>query len=182
MTASKSCGQFGPPPTGFDEATISLSLDAYVKLLRAIKAVIARVEPRLAPLGLTLTQLGVLEAILHKGSPTQRELGRKVLTSAGNMTDVIDKLEARGLVSRGRLPGDKRSVRVELTGRGRKLIEELFPEHARDIAQALSGLSSNELRELSGLLRKLGLAAAAGAQVTGQQRATVDLANDEAPT
>ena len=64
---------------------------------------LARVEPRLAAAGLTPTQLGVLEAILHKGPLTQRELGRKVLTSAGNMTDVVDKLEARGLVRRTRV-------------------------------------------------------------------------------
>jgi MarR family transcriptional regulator, 2-MHQ and catechol-resistance regulon repressor len=183
MMASKGCEQDDAgPPTGFDEATITLSLDAYVKLLRAIKAVIARVEPRLTPRGLTLTQLGVLEAILHKGPLTQRELGRKVLTSAGNMTDVIDKLEARGLVSRGRLPQDKRSVRVELTAPGRKLIEGLFPLHAGDIAGALSGLSSNELRELSFLLRKLGLAAAAGNLATGGERAGADLADHEADT
>ena len=74
-----------------------------MKLLRAGKAVLARVEPRLAAAGLTPTQLGVLEAILHKGPLTQRELGRKVLTSAGNMTDVVDKLEARGLVRRARV-------------------------------------------------------------------------------
>lgn len=183
MRASKSCEQAGAgPPTGFDEATITLSLDAYVKLLRAIKAVIARVEPRLAPLGLTLTQLGVLEAILHKGPLTQRDLGRKVLTSAGNMTDVIDKLEARGLVSRGRLPGDKRSVRVELTVPGRELIEGLFPLHAGDIAGALAGLSSNELRELGFLLRKLGLAAAAGDLPSGAERAGAALADHEADT
>ena len=48
--------------------------------------------------GLTPTQFGVLEALLHKGPLSQRELGQKVLTSAGNMTDLIDKLETRGLV------------------------------------------------------------------------------------
>ena len=81
------------------------ALGAYVKLLRAARAVVVRLEPGLAPAGLTSTQLGVLEAILHKGPLSQRELGRKVLTSAGNMTDVIDKLEHRGLVSRSRQPG-----------------------------------------------------------------------------
>ena len=134
-----------------------------MKLLRAGRAVLARVEPRLAAAGLTPTQLGVLEAILHKGPLTQRELGRKVLTSAGNMTDVVDKLEARGLVCRTRSPRDRRIVRVTLTPPGRALIEALFPRHARDIAAAMGGLSRRRASKCWGrLLRKLGLAAAGG--------------------
>jgi MarR family transcriptional regulator, 2-MHQ and catechol-resistance regulon repressor len=143
-----------------DEERIREALRAYVKLLRAGKAVLARVEPQLAAAGLTPTQLGVLEAILHKGPLTQRELGRKVLTSAGNMTDVVDKLEGRGLVCRTRSPRDRRIVSVTLAPAGRTLIETLFPRHARDIAEAMGGLSCDELQVLGGLLRKLGLAAA----------------------
>ena len=85
---------------GVTDPCVIERLRAYVKLLRASKAVLARVEPLLAAHGLTPTQLGVLEVILHLGPLSQRDLGRKVLTSAGNMTDVIDKLEARGLVCR----------------------------------------------------------------------------------
>ncbi len=148
-------------PFGVSDPTVVEALRAYVKLLRAAKAVVVRLEPGLARAGLTSTQLGVLEAILHKGPLTQRELGRKVLTSAGNMTDVIDKLEHRGLVSRNRQPGDRRAVRVELTDEGRRSIEALFPRHANRIAASMGGLSTAELRELSVLLRKLGLGAAA---------------------
>lgn len=136
---------------------------AYVKLFRASRAVLARVEPGLAEVGLTPTQLGVLEAVLHKGPMTQRELGRKVLTSAGNLTDVVDKLEARGLVHRVRAEADRRRVRVELTSAGRALIEEVFPRHAGDIAAAMGGLTPEELEQLGGLLRRLGLTAAQGA-------------------
>ncbi len=132
-----------------------------MKLLRAAKTVIARTETRLHAVGLTPTQLGVLEGILHRGAMTQRELGRKVLTSAGNMTDVIDKLERRGLVSRTRAPSDRRSVLVDLTPAGRTLIQSVFPGHAADIAAAMAGLDRGELRELGRLLRKLGLAAQA---------------------
>ena len=151
-------------PEALGAEQIAEALRVYVKLLRAGKAVVARVEPRLAAAGLTPTQLGVLEAILHKGPLTQRELGRKVLTSAGNMTDVVDKLEARGLVRRTRSPRDRRIVPVELTPAGLTLIGALFPDHARDIGAAMSGLSCEELRTLDGLLRKLGLAAGGRAE------------------
>ena len=122
---------------------------------------LSRIEKCLARDGLTATQIGVLEGILHLGPLTQRELGRKVLTSAGNMTDVIDKLAARGLVHRTRAKLDRRSVIVDLTPDGRGLIGAIFPQHARDIAAAMSGLDQTELETLERLLRKLGVAAAA---------------------
>ncbi len=147
---------------GIDDPTVEAAVRAYVKLIRASRAVFARLEPRLAKMCLTATQLGVLEALLHKGAMTQRELGRKVLTSAGNMTDVLDKLEARGLLRRVRSTEDRRSIRVELTDEGGALIEALFPEHASDIAAAMSALRPEELDALGNLLRRLGRGNAAG--------------------
>jgi len=145
---------------GIDDPSVEAAVRAYVKLIRASRAVLARVEPLLAKTCLTATQLGVLEALLHKGVMTQRELGRKVLTSAGNMTDVLDKLESRGVLRRVRSTADRRSVRVELTAEGRALIEALFPEHARDIAAAMGALHAEELGVLGDLLRRLGRGAA----------------------
>lgn len=145
---------------GVNDPGVQQAVLAYVKLMRASRSVEGQVELTVNGEGLTLTQFGVLEGILHKGPMTHRELGRKVLTSAGNMTDVVDKLEARGLVRRVRASADRRQVRVELTSGGRALIENLFPRHARDIARAMSGLDTDELEQLGALLRKLGIAAA----------------------
>ncbi len=159
------------------------ALRAYVKLFRASRAILSRVEPGLAAHGLTATQLGVLEVIWHKGPLTQGELGRKVLTSAGNMTDVVDKLSTRGLVRRVRDLADRRHVRVELTGCGRDLIAAVFPRHAGDIARAMSGLSSCELELLGTLLRQLGQHAAQGEAPPGCAASSADEApTDEAPT
>jgi MarR family transcriptional regulator, 2-MHQ and catechol-resistance regulon repressor len=149
------------------ESGVIDAVRAYVKLMRASRAIISRLEPSMAVHGLTLTQIGVLETLLHKGPLTHRDLGRKVLTSAGNMTDVVDKLEARGLVRRVRDAQDRRLVRVELTSDGLTLIQSLFPAHAKDIAAAMGGLSESELRDLGALLRRLGLAAAKRESVAG---------------
>ena len=145
---------------GIDDPRIEGAVATYVKLHRAVHAVSERVEKRLLAEGLTLTQFGVLEVILHKGPLSHRELGRKVLTSAANMTDVVDKLAARGLVQRVRCPSDRRLVRVELTDAGTLLIERLFPDHARDITAVMSELSCAEIGQLATLLRRLGYSAA----------------------
>jgi MarR family 2-MHQ and catechol resistance regulon transcriptional repressor len=147
---------------GVDDPAIEDAVRAYVKLMRASRAVLARVDKALASHGLTPTQLGVLEVLLHQGPLTHRDLGRKVLTSAGNVTDVVDKLGKRGLVQRVREEADRRSVRVELTQEGRAMIEDLFPRHAADIARAMAGLTQAELRQLGEQLRQLGMAAARG--------------------
>ncbi len=144
---------------GVDDPALRDAVRAYVKLMRATRAVQARVEPLLVREGLTLTQLGVLEAVLHKGPMTQRELGRKVLTSPGNMTDVIDKLAARGLVCRNREGADRRQVQVSLTEAGAALIGDVFPRHAADIGRAMAGLDHAAITQLDDLLRRLGMAA-----------------------
>ena len=153
-------------PAAPEAAREAAALRVFVKLLRTVRAVETRLEPGLSAAGLTPTQLGVLEALLHKGPLTQRELGRKLLSSPGNMTDVIDKLERRALVRRSRKPGDRRAVRVELTAEGRDKIAALFPRHAASIAAAMAGLSREELATLETLLRKLGRSAAGMADPT----------------
>ncbi|MDD2876177.1 MAG: MarR family transcriptional regulator [Acidiphilium sp.] len=147
---------------GVDDERTEAAIRAYVKLMRACHAVSARTAPRLTEAGLTHTQLGVLEALLHLGPLTQRDLSRKILTSPGNLTDVIDKLARRDLVERVACPEDRRSVRVVLTATGRSLIEALFPQHASDIAAAMGAVSDDDLAVLDRLLRRLGTGAEAG--------------------
>ncbi len=139
------------------------ALDLFVKLQRAARAVFAAAEPSIAAIGLTPTQFGVLEALLHKGPLNHGELKAKVLTSAANLTDVIDKLEARGLITRRRETGDARRICVELTAAGDCLIRGGFPAHAGQIAAVMAALDPAEQTTLAALLRKLGLAAEAGA-------------------
>jgi MarR family 2-MHQ and catechol resistance regulon transcriptional repressor len=146
---------------GVDDPRIVAAVRGYVKLSRAFRAVNARTGSRLAAAGITHTQLGVLEALLHLGPLTQRVLIDKVLTSPGNMTDVIDRLELRGYVGRCRAAADRRNVEVGLTAAGTAFISRLFPEHAADIGAAMNGLSDAELATLDQLLRRLGRGALA---------------------
>ena len=136
------------------------ALDAYIKLMRASESVTNRVKRRASQSGLTMSQLGVLEALLHLGSMCQTDLSAKLLKSSGNTTTVVDNLEKRGLVRRERDPRDRRFVTVSLTPRGRALIEGVFPRHAEAIVEAMAALGDDEQRALAYLCRKLGLAAA----------------------
>ncbi len=133
------------------------ALDAHIKLMRAAGAVAARLERRLGALGLTESQFGVLEILLHLGPLSQRAIGRKLFRSGGNVTVVVDNLEKRDLVRRTRGTADRRQVTVDLTPTGRRLIEELFPGHAAAIAALYAALTPAEQAHLGALAKKLGL-------------------------
>jgi len=134
------------------------ALDAYIKLLRATESVVARLSHQLRDEnGLTVSQFGALEALLHLGPMSQRDLGTKLLKSSGNITMVVDNLEKRELVERRREGNDRRVVTVHLTPKGRQLIVEVFPRHATLISDELGILTPEEQDTLGRLCRKLGL-------------------------
>jgi MarR family 2-MHQ and catechol resistance regulon transcriptional repressor len=133
------------------------ALDAYVKLVRAAESVTARVSPGVEAAGLSGSQFGALEALLHLGPLHQRELGRKLLKSSGNITMVVDNLEKRGFVRRERGREDRRFITVHLTEEGERLIRDFFPCHAAAITREMSVLTPAEQKELGRLCRKLGL-------------------------
>jgi MarR family 2-MHQ and catechol resistance regulon transcriptional repressor len=132
------------------------ALDVYIKLVRAAESVGHRVHRHLEEADLTVGQFGVLEALLHLGPLTQRDLCLKLLTSGGNLTLVVRNLERRGLVARQRPPANRRLVVVRLTPAGRRLIRRVFPVHARAVAAELQVLDAGEQEELGRLLRRLG--------------------------
>ena len=142
--------------------SVRLALDAYIKLIRASESVTSRVIRHLDDDGLTVSQFGVLEALVHLGPLSQRELAQKILKSGGNVTMVIDNLEKRGLVTRERDEKDRRLYRITLTAAGRKLIRSIFPRHAGKIASQMNVLTKVELKQLGRLCRKLGLQQAEG--------------------
>lgn len=133
------------------------SLNAYVKLMRAAESVTARVHRHLADVRLTETQFGVLEALHHLGALSQKEIGKKLLKSRGNITTVVDNLEKRRLVKRVRETEDRRVVTVHLTDEGERLIAGTFPRHVAGIVEEMGVLTETEQKELDRLCRKLGL-------------------------
>jgi MarR family 2-MHQ and catechol resistance regulon transcriptional repressor len=133
------------------------ALNAFITLARASEAVAARLQRDLAGKRLTTSQFGVIEALLHLGPLCQGELAGKLLRSGASMTSVVEGLEKRGLVVRQRTEEDKRFVRVALTGKGRRLIQEIFPGHAETVTRLFSVLTAEEQEQLRRLCRKLGI-------------------------
>ncbi|MCD9022135.1 MarR family winged helix-turn-helix transcriptional regulator [Cohnella silvisoli] len=139
-----------------------ISLDLFIALNRAIQWINAHADRDIKRYGLNRTEFGVVELLYHKGSQPLQQIGGKVLMSSGNITYVVDKLEQKGLVKRRASEEDRRLIYAEITDAGKQLIEEVFPKHAMVISQAVNGLSDDEKKVASQLLKKLGKYAEAG--------------------
>jgi MarR family transcriptional regulator, 2-MHQ and catechol-resistance regulon repressor len=147
------------------DAQETRALNALIVLMRASDAFLMALQRDVAARRLTLSQFGVLEALLHVGPLCQGELAVKLLRSGASVTAVVDGLEKRSLVARQRSEPDRRFVRVALTAKGRRLIEATFPGHARTVARLFRVLTDGEQDELRRLCRKLGTSIAQGSEV-----------------
>jgi MarR family 2-MHQ and catechol resistance regulon transcriptional repressor len=132
------------------------ALSSYVKLARAANTAISYAREGLDEAGLTPSQFAVLEALYHVGPLNLGDLARRILTSSGNLTLVIDNLEKRGLARRTQPEKDKRFILATITSAGKKLISRIFPQHARRIVEIMARLSLREQEQLGRLCRKLG--------------------------
>jgi MarR family transcriptional regulator, 2-MHQ and catechol-resistance regulon repressor len=111
---------------------------------------------RVSDYGLTVPQFGILEALHHLGPLSLGELADKLLVTGGNVTYVMDRLEAQGLVERRRSETDRRVVEARLTAEGRARIASVFPGHAAFIRELTAPLDREERRVLRKLLKRLG--------------------------
>jgi len=134
------------------------ALNAYITLMRAASAVTLRVHRHLSGSKLTLGQFGALEALFHLGAMRQHELAGKLLCSPGNISTVLSNLEERKLVRRLADRDDGRCTVVEITDKGRRLMNEVFPRHVLELERAMAALSATEQEDLRRLCRTLGKA------------------------
>jgi MarR family 2-MHQ and catechol resistance regulon transcriptional repressor len=132
------------------------ALDAFIKLSRATASVSTRINAHLSDHDLTASQFGVLESLYHLGTLFQAQIAEKILKTTGNVTHVIDHLEARGLVERQRNGDDRRYIAVHLTTAGRVTVENILPTHVQGVVEAFACLTPDEQEELARLCRKVG--------------------------
>jgi DNA-binding MarR family transcriptional regulator len=123
--------------------------DLTFSLLGAAHAVEARIESSLTPLGLSLAKLNVLGILVGSKNPlTLGELAQKLACVRSNVTQLVDRLEADGLVRREADPADRRSIRAVVTdaGRDREKAGSVALASVQDeISQVLSGFDAGHI-------------------------------------
>jgi DNA-binding MarR family transcriptional regulator len=125
-------------------------------LLEAARALEARLEGALAPVGLSSPKFAVLSQLAKSGKPlTLSELAARVSCVRSNMTQLVDRLEAEGLVRRVDDPEDRRIVRAVLTALGEKRQADGARQMDRIQGEVASALREDERESLERLLSAL---------------------------
>lgn len=126
--------------SGFAEAMSRLLVDAY--------------QQHFAELDLTLPQAQVLR-ILRRGPMPTGQLAAEMKISAPAITQLTNRLTAKGLIERRASEGDRRLVLVALSARGRRLVDEIRKRRSEIFRGALARLDESEQQQIFASLRKV---------------------------
>ena len=116
------------------------------------------IDRHLADHGLSRQAWDVLASLRRAGEPyrlSPTELYQGLMRTSGTLTRRLAHLEEAGLITRIPAESDGRSLLVELTTRGRELVDELAPAHLDNERALLAGLDAEEQHTLAQLLAKL---------------------------
>ncbi|KAB1643237.1 MarR family winged helix-turn-helix transcriptional regulator [Gulosibacter chungangensis] len=113
-----------------------------------------------AKAGLEPSEFDVLSALRRSDAPlglTPKQLLASNLVSSGTMTNRIDRLVRRGLVTREHDPADGRSILVQITAQGTEMVDEAITLLLNEEEALLGGLDPDDVQALSRGLRVLAL-------------------------
>jgi MarR family transcriptional regulator, 2-MHQ and catechol-resistance regulon repressor len=130
-------------------------------MMKATRALTRYAAVDIEETGLGLSDFAVLEVLLHKGPLPVNTIGPIVDLTAGSISIAVDRLFAKGLVSRVESAEDRRVRIVALTPRGKDLIVPAFRKHSAQMKKVFSDLTPEELSGLETALKKVGKRAAA---------------------
>ena len=112
-------------------------------------------QEALKPLGIIPPHMAVLSTILAEGPQTQRAMGKLLKIDPTTMVWLIDDLDKKGLVRRGKHPEDRRAYLVELAPAGKTAFHKAAQRLARLEDHFLAPLSKKERDDFKSILAKL---------------------------
>ncbi|MBO0742037.1 MAG: MarR family transcriptional regulator [Hyphomicrobiaceae bacterium] len=132
-------------------------LRLWLGLLRASRAIECELRARLREeFATTLPKFDVMAALARQGAGmTMTELSRWLMVSNGNVTGIIDRLAAEGMVVRLAHQGDRRATFVRLTVKGTQHFAAMAKAHEAWIGELFAGLGREDTDTLVGLLGTL---------------------------
>lgn len=126
------------------------------RILRLSRLVSGHLKDYFAQFDMETWEFDVLATLRRSGRPlTAKTLAASVMIGSAALTNRVDRLVARGLVSRESVPGDRRSLHIALTDAGRDLVDRTVEGHVRNQQKILSGLEDADRDELGRILRTL---------------------------
>ena len=143
-----------------DDDLLALDRQVCFALVTAARDVVALYREVLAPLGLTHPQYLVMLALWEASPQSVRSLGRRLSLEPATLSPLLRRLEAAGLVARGRNPDDERALAVALTPAGTALRKKALTVPTTVMARL--GMDGRALEGARDTLLELGAAARSG--------------------
>ncbi len=138
----------GHRDTGGDE-TLSEAFSAVARQLRHTS------QETLAPWDITPSHLRALRVLVRHGVMRLSELSDHLRIAPRSTTEVVDALEARGLVERRRDPGDRRATLVALTEHGTSVLDAIRAARGAEAERVFGRLSQADRAHLARILGQL---------------------------
>jgi DNA-binding MarR family transcriptional regulator len=144
-------------PQSSPESRELLKLRLWVRLLRTVRPIEVELRRRLdREFGVTLPKFDVMAALARRESGmTMTEVSRSLMVSNGNVTGLVDRLVAEGLVMRTANAQDRRAIFVRLTRKGLRLFETMADAHERWVNEILGSFGDEDSESMVRLLDSL---------------------------
>lgn len=130
------------------------SMAVYISMSRVINTLRRENNKLILKHNLTLGQFAVMEALFSKGRLSTGEVMEKILSTSGNIPVIVKNLEKDGFITRKQDESDKRRFILDLTDKGKDLMDEIVPENLKFMDELISLWDDDEKEELIILMNK----------------------------
>lgn len=127
----------------------------FIALRRIVRAIDLHSRQLVQQCGLTGPQVALLRALVRHGEMHVAELAHTVDLSHATVTDILNRLEGRGLVSRARSQTDRRRIQVRPTREARAVVAKAPPLLQERFSNQLADLEAWELSQILTVLQRL---------------------------
>ncbi|MGW5093377.1 MarR family winged helix-turn-helix transcriptional regulator [Streptomyces nodosus] len=134
------------------------AMEIFGRISRITRTMGDRMEKAYARFGISRGEFDVLATLRRSGEPyalSPRRLSATLMITTGGMTGRLDRLERAGLLRRSPDPHDRRGLRVTLTDKGFRLVDEALGAGLSLQTEALEALDPRQAGQLADLLRRL---------------------------
>ncbi|MDU5363370.1 MAG: MarR family transcriptional regulator [Finegoldia magna] len=130
------------------------SMAVYISMSRVINTLRRENNKLILKHNLTLGQFAVMEALYSKGRLSTGEVMEKILSTSGNIPVIVKNLEKDGFITRKQDEADKRRYILDLTDKGKDLMDEIVPENLKFMDELISLWDDEDKEELIILMNK----------------------------
>lgn len=130
------------------------SMAVYISMSRVINTLRRENNKLILKHNLTLGQFAVMEALYSKGRLSTGEVMEKILSTSGNIPVIVKNLEKDGFITRKQDESDKRRFILDLTDKGKDLMDEIVPENLKFMDELISLWDDEDKEELIILMNK----------------------------